>query len=372
MSSAEKSAQLAPFWPVLTTALIALCTIAFLTLWVVGLTESLNVGSFLRQSLWAIPNDNDLLTRFGALELTRVWIDQEWWRVLSAPFLHGSWIHLILNMIALWSIGGWVELVWGRAIMFILFLLASIGGCLASLLWAEALIIVGASGGILGLAGTLWVARTKGDQNLRDQLEPISARQLGIMIGLVIVLGAMVPIIAQAGHLGGLVVGLIAAAFLVRRRPTAALLSSLLSVGIMVPLAASPTWRTNYHTYLGFRYLRGGDDQQALRFLEAALERTPEDASLANAVAYELSLQGVQLERATELVSFALKQDPENPDYLDTRGWILCRQGDHTEGTKWLRRAVAADDDPPAEILGHVEGCLDAAVSRETDPRPLD
>ena len=359
---ATQNAHEAHFFPVVTTALVAPCVIAFLLLWIIGIAGSAQPGAFALSSLWAIPNDAQLLQRAGALELTRIWLDGEWWRVLSAPFLHGSWIHLVLNMVALWSVGGWIELAWGRAYTAAMFILASIGGCLASLLWAEASVIVGASGGILGLAGALWLARRLGDATLKDLLEPVSARQLGWMIGLVIVLGAVIPVIAQAGHLGGLAVGLAMAAPMLRQKLGLSLLSGLLLVGAATPLANAPTWRTNYFTFMGFRHLREDNGPKALEYLEAALARSPDDPSLANAVAYELSLEGVLLDRATTLVEFALEKEPENPDFLDTRGWILCRQGNAEEGREWLRRAVEADDDPPEEILEHVDTCDSAAL----------
>lgn len=359
---ATDHAHNAHFFPVVTTALVALCTLLFLTLWISGLVGSPQPGDFAITSLWAIPNDDQILQRAGALELTRVWIDREWWRVLTAPFLHGSWIHLVLNMIALWSVGGWIELAWGRSYTATMFLLASIGGCLASLLWAEAAVIVGASGGILGLAGALWLARRSGDDELKELLEPVSARQLGWMIGLVIVLGAVIPVIAQAGHLGGLAVGLAMAAPMLRTRRALSIVAGSILVVAAVPLANAPVWRTNYYTFTGFRHLREDNRAQALEFLEAALARSPEDPSLANAVAYELSLQGVLLDRAMTLVDFALEQEPENPDFLDTRGWILCRQGDAEEGKRWLQRAVKADEDPSEEILEHVDTCDSAKV----------
>ncbi len=360
---ATENAQIAQFFPVVTTALVALCTLTFLALWIVGLAGSPQPGDFALKSLWALPTDDQLLQRAGALELTRVWIDREWWRVLTAPFLHGSWIHLVLNMIALWSVGGWIELAWGRSYTATMFLLASIGGCLASLLWAEAAVIVGASGGILGLAGALWLARRSGDDKLKELLEPVSARQLGWMIGLVIVLGAVIPVIAQAGHLGGLAIGLIMAAPMLRKKLVLSVVAGSLLVAAAVPLANAPVWRTNYFTFMGFRHLREDNRAQALEFLEAALARSPKDASLANAVAYELSLQGVLLDRAMTLVKFALEQEPENSDYLDTRGWILCRQGDAEEGERWLKRAVESDEDPSEEILAHVDTCKSAKVS---------
>ncbi|HGG58212.1 MAG TPA: rhomboid family intramembrane serine protease, partial [Nannocystis exedens] len=250
----------------MTTALISLCVVTFaLTLVLVG-TLAEDPLSALIHSLWSIDSDAGLV-QLGALELSRVWLDGDWWRLLTAAFLHGSWLHLLLNLSALWSIGEWLEPAIGSRKTLAIFLIAALGGSLASLVWCEAPVVVGASGGILGLAGALLYTRlffssasaienlpspttaatdsvpsivlparstpaassassdssipaaraaSADTASLRD-LREISAPSLAIMIALCLGLGLVVPMIAQAGHVGGLITGVLATITLLKR-----------------------------------------------------------------------------------------------------------------------------------------------------------
>jgi membrane associated rhomboid family serine protease len=80
----------------------------------------------------------------------------EWWRLLSSSYLHGSALHLCSNLSALVVLGEMVEIYDRRARLPLVYLAAVIGGGLAST-WLIAAPAVGASGGIIGLAGYLLV-----------------------------------------------------------------------------------------------------------------------------------------------------------------------------------------------------------------------
>ncbi len=379
-----------------TTALIGLCVVTFALTLVLVATLAEDPLSALMHSLWSIDSDAGLV-QLGALELSRVWLDGDWWRLFTAAFLHGSWLHLLLNLSALWSIGEWLEPAIGSRRTLAIFVIAALGGSLASLVWCEAPVVVGASGGILGLAGALLYTRlfvfsavdpalapppttfttastpvanasasstlaaSAGTPASRD-LREISAPSLAIMIALCLGLGLVVPMIAQAGHVGGLIAGVLAAALLLKRGPLRAIagfaLIALLSYGYASGQA--PVERSNYHLFLGYHYQRAELNDQALKAFEDALERAPEDPSLANAVAYNLSLAGHDLTRADQLVDQALEDQPENADYLDTKGWIACRRGQIEDGMKWLRRAEAASEEASPEILEHLDTCKHA------------
>lgn len=353
-----------------TTLLIGLCAIAFaLTLALVG-TLSEDPASALLHSLWSIDSDAGLV-QLGALELSRVWLDQEWWRLLTAAFLHGSWLHLLLNLSALGSIGEWLEPAIGSLKTLAIFLIAALGGSLASLLWCEAPVVVGASGGILGLAGALLYIRlspsptapTPPNKPSARDLQDISAPSLAIMIALCLGLGLVVPMIAQAGHVGGLVAGVLAAVSILKRGPlrwaASIALIALFAFGLFS--GAAPLERSNYHLFLGYRFQDADLHGQALESFERALERDAEDPSLANAVAYNLSLAGRDLGRADQLVDRALADQPDNSDYLDTKGWIACRRGEPKDGLQWLRRANRATEEPSPEVLEHLDTCVNAA-----------
>lgn len=350
-----------------TATLLVLCIIGFGITFADILRQAPDPLGTALASLWSLsPTEGtESFRRFGALELSRVWLDGEWWRVVTTGFLHGSVLHLVLNGIALLSIGEWIELAWGRLRAVALFLLASIGGCLASLAWCESPVVVGASAGVLGQAGALWIARRFGDPVLREKLGPISTLGLGIVIAICLGLGLWIPGIAQAGHLGGLAVGvLLGIAFTFRstllRAATLVLLIALLAT--LTWLGAAPAHRANYYGILGFRLLEDGRPADALNLFNRGLELAPDNAAFKNAIAYQLALDGVALDRAEELVMQALAQDPLNPSYLDTLGWVWCRGGLTTAGLQTLHAASWLSDEDFAELTEHLATCASAAV----------
>lgn len=310
------------------------------------------------------------LRTVGSAELARLWDQGGWWRVVTTGFVHGSVLHLALNMWSLWSLGPWATRAWGHGRALLCFGVSSVAGVLASIAWAEAPVVVGASAGIFGLAGGLWVSRGWGDDACRTRVELISTRGLGITLAVMIALGFLVPMIAQAGHLGGLAVGLaIGAAFGGVGRSRAAYVGAL-AVGLLLTAsfafaARAPTWRANYHAFRGFLLLEGGSSADAVSSLRRALELDGGSAELQNGVAYALAEAGVELDEAERMVEAALVVEPENADYLDTKGWLLCKRGQVQLGLQWIGKASAASGGEVAEIEEHLLRCEGAALPEE-------
>ncbi len=347
-----------------TATLIALCVLAYTASLAAAIGSSAAPWDTALQSLWSLGGSEAALVKLGALDLTHVWVDGEWWRVLTTGFLHGSLLHLFLNMTALGSIGDWVEHAWGPWRALLLFLASSVGGCLASLLWCESQMVVGASAGVLGQAGALWLARRFGPEDLQTKLSPVSVLSLGILIVLCLGLGLVVPGIAQAGHIGGLITGAAIGGLLLRKRPL--WVSSVGGLGVggalftVALLGRAPSWQVQYHAMLGFRATVDGQVEAGRRHFEEALARDPDNAVLLNAVAYQLALDGIELDLAQASVLHALAMDAANPNYLDTLGWILCRKGEPAAAVPLLRAAVALTEGEVPEIDAHVDECATA------------
>ena len=124
------------------------------------------------------------------------------WRMLTSAFLHAGWLHLLVNMYALWIVGPFLEQMLGRWRYVALWLLSALGGSVAVVLltdpanWTRP--VVGASGAVFGLfAAIAVVLRRTG----RD------ARQILVVIAINVVFSLIVARISWQGHLGGLVVG---------------------------------------------------------------------------------------------------------------------------------------------------------------------
>lgn len=339
--------------------LIALCTVVFLTSAGLCLGES---DAPWWEMGWGMQCPAALRS-VGAADLAQLWDDGGWWRVATTGFVHGSALHLGLNMWSLWVIGPWASRAWGHVAALATFAVSSVGGVLASIAWAEAPIVVGASAGILGLAGGLWVSRGWGSADVRKRVQLVSTRGLGITLALMVGLGFVVPMIAQAGHLGGLGFGLLAGVGFARVGPTwtrpASVAAAVIALVAVSLLAIAPKSRSNYFAFRGYAALDEGQEGRAVPLLDAALELEGDSPDLQNGVAYALAEAGIELERAEALVDQALESDPENPDYLDTKGWVLCRQGNVEAGLEWIEKASAASEGGVAEIEEHRESCSD-------------
>lgn len=131
------------------------------------------------------------------------------WRLLTAMFIHGGWMHLLMNMIALLDIGHVLEQKIGRRMVFVIFLLSGLLGGICSLIWHPVTVGVGASGGIMGLAGALlvWLILPKLDRGT-EVAAKAQVRALAVGLTLTLAVGAYSQRIDNAAHAGGLIAGL--------------------------------------------------------------------------------------------------------------------------------------------------------------------
>lgn len=381
----------------LTDAPVSLGTCATVLLWFLA-TYALAVagggGGAALEGLWLI-GDGEVLRAAGGLDAVAVWDRGAWWRVLTGWAVHGSWLHVGLNIIALLSVGPWVERAQGSVALLCVFLAGCFGGELGSLAFAEAPIVVGMSGGVFGVAGALLLARLVGDAYAREVLRDVNARELGFWVGLWLLVGWALPLlgdgwglIAQAGHVfgllcGGLVGGLLGGITRIRRRERhgasvfgVSLVGLLGLFGFLGVYAGDPL-RPGAAVMRGYAALDEERPAEAAHHFERALLEQPRDVVLLNARAYALAEAGEQLDVAVELANRALglldaeageAQSELRGNVLDTLGWALCRQGRAVEGRDRLGQALEAmDDRPGVEVMrGHLEDCDSAAVPRGT------
>jgi len=101
---------------------------------------------------------------------------------------------------------------------------------------------------------------------------------------------------------------------------------------------------------------RTGALQEAERCFRKALELEPGHPASANYLAYMWAEKGLHLDEGLELVQQALKAEPENGAYLDTRGWIYYMQGRYEEAMADLLAAAEKEPDDPT-VLDHLGDC---------------
>jgi membrane associated rhomboid family serine protease len=126
----------------------------------------------------------------------------DWWRLITAAFLHANLIHLGFNMFALWVIGGPVEHFLGRARYLGLYFVAGLAGSAGALLQAPFAPTVGASGAIFGILGALLILEYQATGRL--------AGQAMTLIAINLVFSFSFSGISWGGHVGGLIGGILA------------------------------------------------------------------------------------------------------------------------------------------------------------------
>jgi rhomboid protease GluP len=130
----------------------------------------------------------------------------EWYRILTGPLLHGGFLHILMNGLALWSIGRDLERMVGRTWLFVLFFLGAVGGAVGSLsINPPQLVSVGASGAIMCLIAASFVILFRSRQQNRAQLQTDMFQAL--FFSLLPLLGGGGGPIDGAAHLGGTLTG---------------------------------------------------------------------------------------------------------------------------------------------------------------------
>ena len=160
------------------------------------------------------PKTSDLLA-WGA-NYAPLTTDGQWWRLLTAAFLHGGVLHLGLNMWALYVLAPVVERVYGNAFFLIVYLFSALAGSAASILWKQHVVSVGASGAVFGVYGALLVYLVVQKGSLPSSvLQQLYASALPF-VGYNLVYGFIGTGIDNAAHVGGLLGGLLMGAVLAR------------------------------------------------------------------------------------------------------------------------------------------------------------
>lgn len=152
-------------------------------------------------------SDEDTIMAAGALARAEV-LAGEWWRLVSAMFLHGGVDHLLGNMIVLYIVGIGCEHALGLSGTAFVYFASGVAGSLLSLTFSTGP-SVGASGAIFGVAAALIVVlvRYRDRYHLRD-------KRIGVVLGIwaayQLAIGFTLPFVDNFAHIGGLAGGALA------------------------------------------------------------------------------------------------------------------------------------------------------------------
>jgi len=129
-------------------------------------------------------------------------VEGEWWRLISAAFLHYGPVHLAMNMLVLYLFGPALESVLGSARFLMVYLAAGLAGSAGALVMSPDSATVGASGAIYGVFGAILLLERQGTYVFGGSVLPLLVVNLAITF--------VVPGISIGGHLGGLAGGALA------------------------------------------------------------------------------------------------------------------------------------------------------------------
>ena len=143
--------------------------------------------------------DNARIVGDGALFGPAV-ADGEWWRLVTAGFLHSSPIHIGFNMYLLWFLGGALERYAGTGRFLVVYFTAILWGSVGALVVTPDALTVGASGGVFGLMAAVYLLE-------RQRGIALLGSSVGMLLVLNLVITFALPNVSIGGHIGGIIGG---------------------------------------------------------------------------------------------------------------------------------------------------------------------
>ncbi|MFP4598639.1 MAG: rhomboid family intramembrane serine protease [Persicimonas sp.] len=323
-------------------------------------------------------------TQLGLLDLganAPALIDQgQWFRLISANFLHQGWVHIILNGIALLFLGAMVEKLMGSWRLLLIYLAGAIGGSIGSYLLGPGVLSVGSSTAIFGLFGAFLALNLKFWHHLTPPFRQ-SVRWWVIIIALNAGLPVVVPIIDYAAHLTGFLAGGIVAYVLLipqdRPKPDqkpsklVKLITVLISAVFVAGLAQAAIYATNPNP----------DDRQAVfgAMLDEALEgdASPDQVNyIAWTTATEPDASRERLERVLDATEDVVEANPDRLDVRDTLATVRYRlamkstgeeRADHIRRAVDIEQRVLEESSAGPELLGGGQSTYASQLARFAD-----
>lgn len=175
---------------------------------------TINFGLYAATALYSMKLGNPSLTdidprtlfQFGAKYREAIFLGQ-WWRLVTAGFLHGGLLHILMNSWVLFDLGAAIEEAYGPKRLVVIYFASTVFGFLLSTLWSPVLSI-GASAGVFGLIGAMIALGMKSQSPFGAAIKGLYIRYAiyGLIFGLL-------PFfqVDNAAHIGGLAAGFVTA-----------------------------------------------------------------------------------------------------------------------------------------------------------------
>ncbi len=313
----------------------------------------------------------------------------QYWRLITAMFLHFGIIHLLGNMWCLWSLGQLAEKLLGSISVLGLYLLTGIGASLLSLSWDPMRVGAGASGAIFGLAGALISVVYFGQLGL----QPEGRRKLlgyVVRFAFINLLFGLKAHVDNMAHLGGLVTGLLMGLFLARtfnlapderpaKRKMIFVYSAIVLLVLFVPVAKAKQYAVEFAQ--GDAALDHNDSAAAIAHLQKYVAARPEDAE-GHALLATAFQQAERFDEAASEFERSLAIEPDYPYAQVSLARIYAYQKKTDKALELFARGIPrVEPDAPAFYLYAVAlkdaGKLPEAESKvrraiQLDPKYVD
>lgn len=196
----------------------------------------INIAVFLWEQLNGGSTNTATLIKYGA-KVNELIYEGEWWRFITPMFLHIGFMHLALNMLALYYLGVTVERIFGNVRFPFIYMFAGVTGVIASFLFSSNL-SAGASGAIYGCFGALLY--------FGAAYPKIFFRTMGInlfvVLGINLIFSFTASGIDSSGHIGGLIGGFLAAGMVYFPKRKKLVLQVLFLIGSVALIWGSLTY----------------------------------------------------------------------------------------------------------------------------------
>jgi len=194
----------------------------FTTILILLINTGLYIATVIRSG--SADLDMQTLAIFGA-KWTPGIVSGQWWRLITAGFLHGGILHILMNMWVLFDLGAQVEEAFGTARFLLIYLISNITGFLASMYLIPHTLSIGASAAIFGLIGGMIAMGVRDRSSYGSAIRSFYMRWA--IYGLVL---SLIPGTDWAAHIGGLAGGFLVG-IIVGTETTKAAIERLWQVG---------------------------------------------------------------------------------------------------------------------------------------------
>jgi rhomboid protease GluP len=276
------------------------------------------VAMVFRGVSFVTPNNLQLLNwgaDFGPLSL-----GTQPWRILTSNYVHIGFVHILVNMWALWQLGRVAERIFGAWIYFVIYTASGISGSLLSLLHDPMVVSAGASGALFGIIGALIAALYLGNLPFPKRARDGLLKNLVWVAIINLGLGASIAGIDNAGHVGCLVMGLALGAIIGPhlmeepvRRAAYNRLTLIAAVFLLIGFGSLVKQKRGYVADVekARAALGTGRTDEVIRSLQRAVARDPSNAEALHLLAMAYMSKGDYPHAQNALQSF-LRIDPNN------------------------------------------------------------